>query len=84
MLQAVADAGVPESAAAVLALEGLAAGDRILANGAIDDAIARGGHPGRITKAQNALADGDDALTAGDHGMAMRLYRYAWANAFGA
>jgi hypothetical protein len=55
--------------------------DRMLAQTAINDAIANSGDPKDIEKAQENIAEGDTFLTAGNTESAIERYREAWKKA---
>lgn len=55
--------------------------DRMLAQTAVNDAIANSGDPKDIEKAQENIAEGDAFLTAGNTESAIERYREAWKKA---
>lgn len=55
--------------------------DRILAQTAIDDAIAAGGKPAKITQAQNEMALAASEAAAGRYDHAIDHYKAAWKRA---
>jgi hypothetical protein len=55
--------------------------DRTLARVAINDAIAAGGDARDITRAQQALADGDAQAARPDPDKAIQEYKKAWESA---
>ncbi|MBI5826027.1 MAG: ExeM/NucH family extracellular endonuclease [Chloroflexi bacterium] len=55
--------------------------DRMLAQTAVNDAIANSGDPKDIEKAQENIAEGDAFLTAGKTESAIERYREAWKKA---
>ena len=55
--------------------------DRILAQTAIDDAIAAGGKPAKITQAQNEMALAASEAAAGHYDHAIDHYKAAWKHA---
>jgi hypothetical protein len=65
-------------------MDPLAVAGRLLADGAIADAIARGGSASKIAQAQSALAAGDDRRAAGRYKNALNRYENAYSKASGA
>ena len=71
----------PAAEAARTAITLLVEADDMLAQTAIDDAIANGGDPRRIEKAQKALAQARRAAEKGKFGRAIENYKRAWGHA---
>ncbi len=83
-LQAAVDAGLLDPTSGNEYMDQLAAVARLLANNAVNEAIARGGDSSQIAAAQQSLADGDSLRASGAFIDATAEYRGALSQAEGA
>jgi hypothetical protein len=83
-LQSMVRSGLLSAAEGAALMGDLAEAGRLLADGAIADAIARGGNAAKIAEAQGALAAGDARRAAGRYKDALSRYKDAYSKAAGA
>jgi hypothetical protein len=74
------DTTIPDSVLRGL-IDRLGGADRLIAEVAIADAVARSGDPGRVAKARDELAKGNRAWSNGRFESAIEHYREAWKHA---